>query len=322
MSKITQNRIVDPVLTTLARGYKNSAFVGENLFPTVMVDKETGRIPLFGKDAFKVYNTKRAPTAASNVRTIDGVHNIRFVLDEHDLVTPVDYREEKEAAYSLEARATAVNQASIELEMEVHAANYAQDIAAYHTNNKLQMTSGDYFDESGGDPEAVISDSIETLRSIIGVRPNVCVIGGKVFKGLKKSPKLKTALQYATGGVIGLAQLKQQFQLDNIVVGEAVYANASDGAFGDVWGNNIILAYVAPQAADTRNPNEPSFGYRLRVKGQPVVDKIEMNPGKVYGVRNTDITNVFRTGVVNTGTESSPTWVIESAYIIYDCVTP
>lgn len=33
-------RVVDPVLTSIARGYKNAAFIGERIFPVVLTDKE------------------------------------------------------------------------------------------------------------------------------------------------------------------------------------------------------------------------------------------------------------------------------------------
>lgn len=33
-------RVVDPVLTTVARGYRNASFIGEQLFPVVHMEKE------------------------------------------------------------------------------------------------------------------------------------------------------------------------------------------------------------------------------------------------------------------------------------------
>ena len=46
-------RVVDPVLTSIARGYKNAAFIGERIFPVVLTDKEgvlyrpSGKPPLW-----------------------------------------------------------------------------------------------------------------------------------------------------------------------------------------------------------------------------------------------------------------------------------
>lgn len=60
-------RVVDPVLTSIARGYKNAAFIGERIFPVVLTDKEGVRVPTFGKTAFVEYDTERAVGADSNV---------------------------------------------------------------------------------------------------------------------------------------------------------------------------------------------------------------------------------------------------------------
>lgn len=60
-------RVVDPVLTSIARGYKNAAFIGERIFPIVQTDKEGVTVPTFGKSAFVEYDTERAVGADSNV---------------------------------------------------------------------------------------------------------------------------------------------------------------------------------------------------------------------------------------------------------------
>ena len=54
MGRLSKLRVVDPVLTNLATGYTNEQFVGDQLMPFVLVDKEGGKIPLFGKEHFKV----------------------------------------------------------------------------------------------------------------------------------------------------------------------------------------------------------------------------------------------------------------------------
>ena len=78
-------RIVDPVLTKLARGYSNDGFIANYLFPLVSVNKEGGKIPQFTKEAFKIYNTERAIRANSNRINPTLNTTIDFALTEHDL---------------------------------------------------------------------------------------------------------------------------------------------------------------------------------------------------------------------------------------------
>jgi hypothetical protein len=64
----SQVRVVDPVLTEVARGYSNPAFVGSGLFPYVPVGVRGGKIVQFGKEAFRLYNTARYSSCRGAIR--------------------------------------------------------------------------------------------------------------------------------------------------------------------------------------------------------------------------------------------------------------
>ena len=54
-------RVIDPILSNVVQGYSNMDLVGKNLFPNVPVFASGGQIIEFGKEAFKLYNARRAP---------------------------------------------------------------------------------------------------------------------------------------------------------------------------------------------------------------------------------------------------------------------
>jgi hypothetical protein len=83
-----QARVVDPVLTTVAQGYKNSEFVGFALFPAVPVDLRGGQVIQFGKEAFRLYNTRRAPGGAVK-RLQVGYSGEKYALESHSLAGQV-----------------------------------------------------------------------------------------------------------------------------------------------------------------------------------------------------------------------------------------
>src|SRR5690625_4750053 len=56
-----QVRVVDPILTTVARGYQNPQFVGNRLFPEVPVPISGGQIIEFNKESWRKYNLRRTP---------------------------------------------------------------------------------------------------------------------------------------------------------------------------------------------------------------------------------------------------------------------
>jgi hypothetical protein len=58
---------INAYLSEVARGYRNSAFIADSLFPEISSELEKVEIFEFNREAFQVYNTERAIRANSNV---------------------------------------------------------------------------------------------------------------------------------------------------------------------------------------------------------------------------------------------------------------
>ena len=293
MGRLSKLRVVDPVLTNLATGYTNEQFVGDQLMPFVLVDKEGGKIPLFGKEHFKVYSTERALRAKSNRINPEDIGSVDVALDEHDLEYPIDYREDAESAFPLQARATNTVVEGIRLRHEVMVAEMVQNPANYSVGNKIALSGTSRFTDDTSDPEGVVSDAKAAVRAKIVKEPNTMVIGYATWRVLKRHPKLKAILSDTRSRLVQLADLREIFEIENIVIGRAVKASDA-GVTTDIWGDNMVLAYV-PKASGDRSPYEPSFGYTLRKKGNPVVDT-RTEDGKIELIRNTDIFRPFLLG--------------------------
>ncbi|MBB5204408.1 hypothetical protein HNQ51_001722 [Inhella inkyongensis] len=294
MGRLSNLRIVDPVLTALAVGYMNAQLVADQLMPFVAVEKEGGKIPLFGKEHFKLYNTERALRAKSNRISPEDVGSVDVAMDEHDLEYPIDYREDAESAYPLQARGTNIVVEGIRLRHERMVADMAQNPANYGAGNKITLAGASCWSDPASDPEGVISDAKAAIRAKIVKEPNTMVIGYDTWRLLKKHPQLKAILSDTRPRLVQIADLKEIFEIENIVVGRAVQANDA-GVTSDIWGDTAVLAYVPGAGSSPRSPYEPSFGYTLRKKGQPVVDT-RTEDGKVELIRNTDIFRPFLLG--------------------------
>lgn len=294
MGRLSNLRIVDPVLTTLAVGYTNAQLVADQLMPFVMVEKEGGKIPLFGKEHFKLYNTERALRAKSNRVSPEDIGSVDVALDEHDLEYPIDYREDAESAFPLQARATAIVTEGIRLRHERMVADLVQNPANYPVGHKIALSGASCFSDAASDPEGVISDAKAAVRAKIVKEPNTMVIGYDSWRLLKKHPQLKAILSDTRPRLVQLADLREIFEIENIVVGRAVQASDA-GVVSDIWGDNCVLGYVPGAGGSQRSPYEPSFGYTLRKRGQPVVDT-RTEDGKVELIRNTDIFRPFLLG--------------------------
>ncbi len=305
MSTLSDKRVVDPVLTNLSRGYTNASFIGSALFPEVDVDKEGGKIPQFNKEAFKIYNTERAIRGNSNRISPEGRSSIPYALTEHDLEYPIDYRELSEDILPLEMHATTVVSEGLSLRKEKMQATLAQDLTNYAIGSKVTLSGTDQFTNASSDPFSIVDSAIEAVRSKIAKRPNVMLMGPTVFKALKNHAKVLDRIKYTMKGVVTLDILSQLFNIENLLVGDAVFANDND-TFSDIWADNIVLAYV-PRAQSNvkRSYYEPAYGYTLFKKDYPLVDKYD-EKGKLLLIR---ATSIFQSLIVGA----------EAGYLINDC---
>jgi len=288
MSTLKKKRVVDQVLTNIARGFNNASHVATKLFPLVPVTKEGGKIPEFTKEAFKIYNTERAIRAKSNRVNPENRNEIDYVLTEHDLEYPIDYREMDEDILPSRLHATTVVTDGISLRLEKLAADLVQDLSTYPTGNKITLASGDKFTNSTSNPFTVFETAKEAVRKKIAQRPNVCVIGASAYSALKEHPAVLDRIKYTQSAVVTPELLRQLLDFSELYVGDAVYADDSD-SFNDIWSDNVVVAFV-PNAAEgvPRSYYQPAFAYTLRKKNNPVVDTYTEG-GKVEIIRNTDI---------------------------------
>ncbi|MBP5202295.1 major capsid protein [bacterium] len=284
MSKLSRERMVNQVLTNLAVGYKNAAMKGPELFPVVFVEKEGNIIPKFGKEAFRLYNTKRAPGANSNRYRLDDKNTIDVVLKEHDFAVQFDYREEAESLFNEQQHAIEVAGNVLDLQVEKEIADLVQNASNYAADHKKALTNTNCWDQSNGKPIADIKDAINVIRKSIGRKPNTLFLGAETFAILQENEAILEKLKYTKEGVVTEEDLARIFKIEKVVVGEAVWED-EEGNSHDVWDDVAILAYVA---RDAKSPNTPNAGYLLRKRGHRWSDMWDEEHGKILLVRTTD----------------------------------
>lgn len=289
MTNLAKLRVTDPVLTQLAQGYRNNELVGEALMPTVEIPKEAGKVPVFGRLAFRLPSTVRAVRGSSNRLTPEDVGAIDVNLQEHDIEYPIDYREENEAFFALQQYAVNVTQDVIALGREKEIADLAQNEAKYEASNKVTLAGNSQFTHKEADIFAIIDKGVQTIQRTIGRKPNVCVIAGDVWAVLKEHQSVVEKIKYSQKAIVTPELFAELIGIKTVKIGRAVYEDG-DQALKDVWSNSIVLAYVATPSDGRRGTiYEPSYGYTLRRKNGLLVDTYAENGGKVQMVRTTDI---------------------------------
>lgn len=306
--RLEELRVVDPILTDIARGYSNEMYIADKLFPIVNSPKESGKIILFGKEHFLIYDTERALRAGSNFMKPSARTTSSFVLDEHDLAYPVDRRELKEDLLNLEESGTLLVTEGLALKKEVVAATLATTTTTYASGNSATLSGAGQFSHASSTPLVTIENAIETVRAKIGRRPNTIVMGPTTYKALRFNASILDLIKYSERGVVTKELLGALVNIkpENIHIGEAVKSDTA-GTFSDVWGDCFILAYIPETPQEQRSLYVPSFAYTVAMAGYPQIDTFDTEGGKVHNIRNTDFWKHFVVGS-------------DAGYLMLDCV--
>lgn len=267
--------VIDPILSTHARGYRNSEFIAHLLFPRVTIPNRSMRVVRFGKEAFRMLNTRRAP-GADKKRVQYGYASdpVSLVQDALEGVVPIEHQEEAASVPGIDLGQGAVTMVldAIDLGYEYEAAQLARTSANYGVNNRVLLAGGDRWTDPVSDPADDIHTAKEAIRRQIGRYPNTLTLGPSAANALKRHPKVKEQFKYTSKDSITTDMLAAYFDVKKVIVGKAVWLpeTAADTAMAsDVWGDDAILAYV-PDTGD--NFQVPSYGYTYELRGYPQVE--------------------------------------------------
>lgn len=270
-----QARVIDPILSSVAQGYKNNDFVGSKLFPTVPVKQRGGKIISFGKEDFMLYNTDRSP--GQNTKRVQfGYAGVQYSLLSYSLegVLPIENQQEADAVPGIDLGGITVNKTQniIGLRLEKQQADLARTAGNYAASNKTTLSGTSQWSDFSGtsDPVKDVETGKEAVRKLTGKRPNTIVMGASVFASLKQHPKILDRIKYTGRDVATPELLASLFDVEEVCIGDAVYADDA-GTFSDVWGKDVVLAYTVKATAQERGT--PTYGYTYQLEGYAIVEE-------------------------------------------------
>jgi hypothetical protein len=246
-----------------------------------------GNVIEFGAEAFKLYNSRRAPGTTTK-RIQFGYQGKPYAIVPSALEAPVPREIMRDASQvpglNLGTRAVNTVLRSLNLEHEYNCAQLARNAGNYDSNHKVALTGTSRWTGSAGDPTADINAAREAIRSTIGVYPNLVTLSARAFSAASSNAKILDRTKYTSKDSITAEILARLWNVQQVVVGEATVADASD-ALGDVWGNDVVVAYT--NVSSDPNQEEPSFAYTYAIEGHPLVEQPYWDPGAkswIYGV--------------------------------------
>lgn len=267
-----QARVIDPILSTAARGYRNAALIHYHLFPPVPTSVRGGTRIEFGREDFRDLDTRRAPGGKYQEIQVGHVGK-EFAVQTHGLIgkLPIEIEEDAMRVPGIDMGMRTVDsvQNILGLRRERLAAKLATDSGNFNAANVLTLAGASQWSHKDSDPSANIRTATNAIRKAIGRRPKDVAMGGAVFEALQAHKEiLKAVFGDGPQGQITPEMLAKLWNMDRVAVGDAVYLDDA-GATADIWGDSVIVHYAAVGPVSRA---EASWGLGYEIDGGVSVD--------------------------------------------------
>lgn len=275
----SQTRVVDPILTNHARGYRQDGFIGDLLLPVVTMPTRQAKRIEFDRTAFKRPKIIRAPgTAIARISVGYDGKPVALIQRAVGATTPVEHMDEAAEVPGIDLLTEGVNSILdvVGLDREISQATAARNAATYGANNKIALAGAAKWSDSTSNPAKVVEDAKEQIRGRTGRRPNTLALGARVAAALRTHEKIVDRFKHTNSDTVSDAMLAQYFNVSRVLVGDMIYDDENDVSF-DVWGNDAILAFVP--SPGTESMRVPAFGYTYRLRGHPFVEPAYFEKG-------------------------------------------
>lgn len=319
MMNLDQVRVIDPIYTQLAQGYKNAEGVATFFAPSVTMNTRAGRTLVFGKEAFAAQSFLRAP--GTNIQKIQNQFGTRsFALRQEAISWEIPEEiaaEAKSGAAQIDLRQFAAKDAANRMmqSWEVQVATEVTNASSYESGNVLDLATynggADQFNNPTSDVEVLMDEAKEQVRSQIGCYPNKLVLSPDAFNALKRNKRIRDFMQ--RGILVDEKSLAQIFGLDEIRVARRLKLNQDTNVLENIYNNVAVLFYHPSAATDGFTPaldanyGTPAYAYTYMLQGYPIATPERFNidrrvfTGDILVERSFELVGMGETGKCGSG---------------------
>lgn len=256
---------IDRALTNISVKYMQdtSNFIADKVFPSVGVQKQSDRYFQYLKeDWFRDDAKERAMGAESAGGDYDvdntptyfckkyAFHKDVFEEDRTNADSPLTPDED---ATEFVVDKVLLNKENNWARTYFKAGIWGQDLTG-GTKAQKDATTADtvqWDDYSYSDPIKDISDLATNMAELTGRRPNTLTIGRRVYDALRQHPDILDRIKFTQKGIITMDLLAALFDVERILVANAIQNTANKGQSADmsfIMGNHALLTYTPPTA--------------------------------------------------------------------------
>ena len=270
---------ISPALTAIAIAYRNRRMIADAVLPRVPVGKQEFKYQRYNlTDGFTVPNAHVGRTSRPN-QVEFGAIELTSATEDFALDAPVPLVDIQNAPqnYNPKGRATEQTADLLELAREVRAANLVFNAKSYAAGLTQKLSGNSQWTHDDSKPVSQIMTALDTPI----MRPNVMVLGQKAATALRSNKEILKAYHGTLGdsGLVPLAYLTELFELDEILVGQAMINTANiakKAVFAGAWGNHCALIY-RNGLADTNHGT--TFGLTAQFGTRETRDIFDQNMG-------------------------------------------
>jgi hypothetical protein len=256
---------IDQVLTNISVGWSNLALIGERLFPTVRVRKQSDKYYTFGREAWlPEAGDFRAPGTEANEIPGVAVSLDTYYAQEHALQVAVtdEERENADSPLSPDRDGTELVTNKILLGREKAMKDLVTDATQYATDMTVTLAGGQQWNSANyatSDPITVVKTGRRAMHANVFMEPNVAVIPYQVMSELEDHPDIIERIKYSERSILTPEIISAVFGIPNIIVPGVGIAGDASLVPGYLWGKDVILAWVPPRAG----LKIPAFAYEF-----------------------------------------------------------
>jgi hypothetical protein len=248
------------MLTNVSVGLQDQEYICEQVYLPLPVDKQSDLYDIYGTDQYNLVDDTRAAGTEARRGPSWRISTQPYYCGGHARKdgVPAEKNANQDPPLNLTMDTTTVLKRQILLRQEY---NLVQQLATDLTGNSvINLGAGGTnvpWNNNANDPVAKIRTQMDLIGQYCGVRPNVLAIGQPLWTSVRQNTKvtgLITGAPQLPNARVTPAQFAELCELDEVIVGRAVYnsANADQAAsLQYVWGANALL-FVRPKAPGLR----------------------------------------------------------------------
>jgi len=264
---------IDQVLTQISVDWPNAGLVGDALFPTVTVRKQSDKYYVFGREAWVAEaGDLRAPGTEANEIPGFQVSTDTYYAQEHSLQMAVtdEERENVDNAFSPDRDATELVTSKIALGRELAMKNMVTNTANYATGLSTTLSgTAQWSDYANSNPILDFRAGVRAIHAKVFMEPNLAVIPYLVMSTLEDHPDIIERIKYSERAILTPEIIAAVLGLQRVIVPGVAYGTVTAGQASGIagnavtasylWGKDVVLAWVPPRAG----LRTPAFAYEF-----------------------------------------------------------